>query len=382
MYKNLRKLILSFLLITSLFLSTGFGPALLPSLQSAQEVIRITQVDTSQFPQVTLYIAVVDQDGQPVGIDPGRIVIEENGVPIPLDQVQGIDEVGPLSTLLVMDVSGSMFAAGKLEAAKAAARAFVDQMRPNDLVGLISFSTKIEYVQPLTSNQSEMFNAIKRLDARGDTAMYDALAEGIEILENVEGRKAIIALTDGLDNRSVHTPEDVIFNIGPSGLSISTIGLGDPEHGAGAVTALDEDALIYLAENAGGLYGYANDKAGLSRLYQRYAIALQSEYVLTYTSPSTLRDGVNRALSVTLTDASGTAELDAEQAVYNPGGLVPEVAGAAPWPLFFTILAGMLLLLFVPLLINNVLALAPGKPGGGGGRKKLGKKRSRIKLKD
>lgn len=379
MYKNLRNLP-SYILIVSLFLLTGFGPVLQPNLQGEQEIIRITQVDTSQFPQVTLYIAVVDQNDQPVGIDPSRIVIKENNAAIPLDQMQGIDEVGPLYTLLVMDVSGSMYGE-KLDAAKAAARAFVDQMRPSDQVGLISFSENIEYVQPLTSNQTDMINAIKRLEALGDTAMYDALAEGIDILEGVEGRKAIIALTDGLDNQSANSPDEVLFYIGPAGLSISTIGLGDPEHGAGAVSALDEDALIYLAENAGGLYGYANDKAGLSALYERYAIALQSEYVLTYTSPAALRDGVNRSLSVTLTDVTGSTELGGEEAVYNPGGLVPEVAEPAPWPLFFTLLGGLVALLFVPLLFTSVSSVLPGKSGGGG-KKKFGKKKSRIKLKD
>jgi len=252
-------------------------------------------------------------------------------------------------------------------------------MRTGDQVGLLTFSTEIKYVQAVTTDRRAMVNAINALIGIGDTAMYDALIQAVDILETMDGRKAIIALTDGLDNQSAAVPEDVLKRIGPSGLSISTIGLGDPEHGPGAVTALDEEALMYLAENAGGLYGYANDEASLSNLYQNYAIGLQSEYVLTYTSPSALRDGVNRALSVSLSDPSGTVGVNGERVVYNPGGLVPEVSEPASWPLFFSLLAGLVVLLVLPWAVNRVVAVSQGSGGGG---RKLGKKRSRIKLKD
>ena len=363
------------LLLTPIFL-TGFSPQDQTGQEGQEnEIVRITQVDTTEFPQVTVYISVVDQDGQPVGVEPSRIVIAENGVPIPLEQTQGVGDVGPLTTLLVMDVSGSMYADGKLEAAKAAARAYVDQMRSGDQVGLLTFSTEITYVQAITTDRQEMTYAINGLVGIGDTAMYDALTQAVDILAPIQGRKAIIALTDGLDNISATTPENVLQQIGPAGLSISTIGLGNPEHGSGAVSALDEDALVYLAENAGGLYGYANDEASLSNLYQNYAIGLQSEYVLTYTSPSALKDGVNRALRVSLGDSVSNGQ----RVVYNPGGLVPEVSEPAPWSLFFTLLTGMIVLLLLPWVFGRAAALGQR---GGGGRRRLGKKRPSIKLKD
>ncbi|MGD8457866.1 MAG: VWA domain-containing protein [Anaerolineales bacterium] len=348
--------------------------------EQGEEVIRITQVDTTQFPQVTLYVSITDAAGNPIGVSPANIIIQENGVPIPLEQIHGVGEVGPLTTLLVMDVSGSMHTDGKLEAAKAAAHSFIDQMRAEDQFGLVTFSTEITYAQPITTDRNEIKAAIDRLVGRGDTAMYDALSQAVDILEAAAGRKAIIALTDGLDNRSVSTPEEVISRIGPAGLSISTVGLGNPEHGTGATSALDEDALIYLAENAGGLYGYANDETNLRTLYQSYAVGLKSEYVLTYTSPSQLRDGVNRALTISLADRPSAAFSTSEgETVYNPGGLVPEVAEPASWPLFFGMLGGLLVLLLIPGLVNRVVSVAPG---GGRGGKKFGKKKSRIKLLD
>jgi VWFA-related protein len=384
MRKKTKNIQLAFvaLSIFALLFTSGFNPpAQARQSEQGEEVIRITQIDTSQFPQVTLYVSITDAAGNPIGVSPSNIIIKENGVPIPLDQIHGVGEVGPLTTLLVMDVSGSMHTDGKLEAAKAAAHSFIDQMRPEDQFGLVTFNTEIEYVQPITTDRAEITKAIDGLIGIGDTAMYDALIQAVDILEAVDGRKAIIALTDGLDNRSVSTPEEVINRIGPAGLSISTVGLGNPNYGPGATSALDEEALIYLAENAGGLYGYANDEDSLRNLYQSYAVGLKSEYVLTYTSPSQLRDGVNRALTVSLgNQPAGLSSTTEGETVYNPGGLVPEVAEPASWSLFFAMLGGLLILLLLPGLVNRVAAMAPG--GGRGGKKIGKKKKSRIKLLD
>jgi VWFA-related protein len=332
----------------------------------------ITQIDTSEFPRVTLYISVVDAAGNPVEVNPGQLVIEENGVPIESGQIEGVGEVGPLTTLLVTDVSGSMNNGGKLAAAKAAARQYVEQMRPGDQAGLMTFNTSVNLALPVTTDQDALLNAIDSIRAQDNTAMYDALLEAVDLLENVSGRKAIIILTDGLDNISLAGEAEVISQIGPAGLSISTIGLGEPGQSTSAVTALDEAALTSLASNAGGVYGYANDEESLRNLYQQYAVALQSEYVITYQSPASLRDGVNRSLTVSLQDAAGAGLVSAEGAHYNPGGLVPEVAQPAPWSLFSSLLAGLLLLLLVPGLFGwfGGLELFKRKP------------KTRIKLKD
>ena len=260
------------------------------------------------------------------GVDANSIELKEDGQVINPTGIGGEGQIGPLTTLLVMDISGSMNTAGKLSAAKAAAIAYVEQVRAGDAVGLVSFNTQINYVQEITTDSEALIEAINGLRARDDTAMYDALAQGVDVLEGIQGRKTIIVLTDGLDNVSALTPDEVLERIGPSGLSISTIGLGDPTVGSGSLTALDEEALRRLAANAGGAYAFADDPDSLLAVYQRYGRALQSEYAFSYISPGNLRDGVNRALSVSLTDAATASVSNAQGAVYNPGGLVPEIA--------------------------------------------------------
>ena len=379
MRKHIHKLGHLGLIIIALVALTGFVPAQENDPTGSETSVQITQVDTSQFPQVTVYVSTTDANGEPVGVPASQLKLEENGVTINPDFVSGVGEVGSLSTLLVIDISGSMNSLGKLAAAKEAAKAYVNQSRPNDATGLLTFNTQYEYVQALITDNQALVEAIDGLTAYDDTAMYDALMYAVEILAPVSGRKAIIVLTDGMDNRSKAAPADVISSISPAGLSISTVGLGDPRHSEGNLRGLDEAALMELAERAGGVYGYAENAEGLRDLYERYGRALQSEYVLTYTSPSTLRDGVNRSLTVTLSDESSAAAAELESTTYNPGGLVPEVAQPASWALFFTLLAGLILLLALPAILGRAISLIrdPQKS-----KVKFTEQQSRIKLKN
>jgi Ca-activated chloride channel family protein len=315
--------------------------------------IRITQEDNSKFPQVTVYVSVTDASGEPLGANPNQIQISENGQVMKPEQISGSGDIGPLTTLLVMDVSGSMNNAGKLSAARAAAQAYIDQLRPGDKAGLITFNTKVTYLQTITGDHAALIQAIQNLKAKDDTAMFDALDQAIQILQDVSGRKAIIVLTDGLDNQSKHTADEINQAIGASGLSISTIGLGAP--GQGPYFGLDETALKSLAEKNGGIYSYANNSDDLRSLFQLYGRALQSEYRITYRSPLTLRDGVGRTLTVSLGSTASA------QVKYNPGGVLPEVGNQASWTIFVFVLAGLVILIFAPGVFTHLLARKTAK---------------------
>lgn len=340
---------LNYIFITILLLAISAWPFAAASAQGEAPQIRITQVDNSKFPNVTVYVSVTNAAGEPVGIDPATIQISENGqVMQPTDVQGGGEAVGeepiPVTTMLVIDISGSMDKNDKLAAAKEAAKSYVSQMRPADQAGLITYDTQVYTVQPITSDSAALISAIDGLKTGSDTAMYNALIEAEKALETASGRKAIIVLTDGLDNKSQSTAEDVIAGIGESGLTISAIGFGDVSTVGQA--GLDEAALKSLAEESGGIYGFATDTEALKGLYQQQSRVLQSEYRITYVSPSTLRDGINRNLTVSLTGAAVSTE-----GQYNPGGVLPEVSSRS-WSLFAIILAGLLVLLFVPMLFN------------------------------
>jgi len=359
-----------FILTLILLSFIGLQPLSQVAAQDEDTQVRITQVDNSNFPNVTVYVSATDTSGNPVGLNPETIQIHENGELMEPVNIQGGGtvvggEAIPVTTMLVIDISGSMDKNDKIGAAKEAAKAYVNGMRSGDQAGLITYDTQVYTVQPITPDVPALLEAISGLQTGSDTAMYNALIEAEKALEGVSGRKAIIVLTDGMDNQSSSTAEDVINGIGESGLSISAIGFGDTT--ATGQEGLDETGLVALAEAAGGQYAFATDAQTLSTLYRQYGQSLQSEYAITYVSPSTLRDGINRSLTVSLSEIGVLMEGE-----YNPGGVLPEVSRNS-WLLFGSILTAILVLLVLPGLFNrSVQAFTSSKPKS--------KAKGRIKL--
>jgi VWFA-related protein len=309
--------------------------------------VTITQVDNSSFPKVTVYVSVTNSAGEPVSINPSQLEIRENGKVIPFNDVETVGQVGPLTTLLVMDVSGSMEKGGKIESARTVAKEYINQMRDGDQAGIILFNTMVRTTQVIKGSKADLTSAVDLITPGGDTAMYDALLKAVEQLNSVTGRKAILVYTDGLDNRSTATAETVLSAIGKGGLTISTVGFGDASQELNSQGSLDEAALKKLAERSGGRYGYAENRDELSALYSSYGTSMRSEYELTYNSPSTLRNGLNRSLKVTIKGATQAAATT----TYNPGGLIPEVPIKGSWGLFIGLLLFLGVLAAVPLLV-------------------------------
>ena len=333
--------------------------------------LQITQVDTSEFPLVHVYVSAKDQAGNPVPVPVSGIELLENGSPISTQAIQGMDEVSSFTSLLVIDNSGSMNFSSKLDTAKQAASSYIEQMRSADQAGIITFNTQVQTVQEITSDKDALLTGINSIQARDDTAMWDALLQAVETLNPISGRKAIIILTDGMDNQSAATPEQILSTIGESGLSIFTIGFGTkPEEGTepDEYEGIDEQTLTDLAAQAGGIYGYVEDPEELVGLYSTIRESLQSEVVISYLTPQALRDGVKRALSVRLSGA-WQAQVGGSSSSYNPGGLIPEVPNPGNWGLFAILLGALILLLVIPLVWTAISA-------------KKKKKKIRIKLLD
>jgi VWFA-related protein len=350
--KNKHRIFKNTLIIVALAsMLMGFTPAKTVHPQGGDINVHITQVDNSKFPQVTVYVSVVDANGNPVVIDPKQLELRENGKVIPVNDIEGASQVGPLTTLLVMDVSGSMDKGNKLESAKTVAKEYIAQMREDDRAGIVLFNTMVRTSQVIKGNKAELSSAIDMISAGGDTAMYDALISAVGQLNKVTGRKAILVYTDGLDNRSKSSADNVISAIGSGGLSISTVGFGDASQGLGSQESLDAAALKNLAEKSGGRYGYAANQQELSELYASYGRSLRSEYELTYRSPSAMRNGINRGLQVTLKSLYGGVSQPVDSTTYNPGGLIPEVPVSGSWGLFFGLFVFLGLLAAAPLLL-------------------------------
>jgi len=341
-----------------------------------QRTVQVVQVDKARFPEVDVYVSVTDAEGQPVkNLGPEDFSLEEDGQPVSLTHVSRAGEQGPVTAVLVIDKSGSMNHAHKMKAAREAAIAFVQLMRPGDATGVIAFNTQVTTVQPLTEDKESLIEAIRSIEAVDDTAMYDALHAASAMLEPVSGRKAIIIVTDGMNTAGQRTREETLTLVGEQGISIYTIGLGDPSQGTETYAGIDEPTLKAIAEESGGIYTFAPNPEDLRSLYELLSLRIQNEYKLTYRSPNRLRDGTNRTVAVTVAAPSGPTEVTA---AYNPGGVIPEVEPRSTGGLFALILAVLAFLLVLPGVIGRVGVLVSGPSLTPGRAKASGQGKSRA----
>jgi Ca-activated chloride channel family protein len=341
--------------------------------QEESLTVQVVQVDESRFPEIDVYVSVTDADGEPVtDLKQENFRLEENGQRIRLADFSQAGEQGSITAVLVIDKSGSMDHAGKMEAARKAAVSFVGLMRPGDFTGVIAFDTEVTIIQPLTDDQETLVAAIESIETGSDTALYDALHAAADMLKEVSGRKAIIAVTDGMNTAGARTLDETLTMVDEEGVSVYTIGLGDPELGTSAYAGIDEETLQAIAQESNGIYQFAPDPEDLSDLYETLSYRLQNEYKLTYESPTPLRDGVKRDIVVSIVGTDGAAEVTAD---YNPGGVIPEVAPRSTWGLFAIMFVVLVALLAAPTVVGKAMALA----GGGGGRAKP-KAKGRVRL--
>ncbi len=134
--------------------------------------------------------------------------IYENGVKQSVEFFGTVEE--PFNVALLLDSSGST--AEQLEQIKAAALAFIENLRPQDKVLLIEFNDSVRVLSELTADRQSLRRAIAEIQSGEYTQVYEAVYTAVwEKFENVEGRKAVIIFSDGIDNASSEiTREDTL----------------------------------------------------------------------------------------------------------------------------------------------------------------------------
>lgn len=122
------------------------------------------------------------------------------------------DEQVPFNVALLLDVSPSV--QGSLEEIQKAALEFVRQLRSDDRVMIVSFDKDVHYHTGFSNNKRELESAIRNTETGSGTSVYDAVYEVVaEKLRAIEGRKALILLSDGEDTTSSHASYDEAINI-------------------------------------------------------------------------------------------------------------------------------------------------------------------------
>lgn len=314
-----------------------------PAADGVQATITWLDWQGTGFPRVEAHVSVVDSAGQPVrGLAADAFTLHEDGFAVPIQEFLGSGEQA-VTTMLVIDRSGSMDG-DKIIGARAAANVFVDQMRPErDRAGLIMFDHRVNTLQPLTNQVDALRRSINGIAVDGGTAFYDAVYQGLQGLQGENGRRIILALTDGLDTASSRTPQEIIQLAQTEGIAVYTIGLGQER---AIFSEVDGDTLRLIAAETGGEFHLAPSANELATLYQRIAEVVQNEYVLGYDSPSPNLDGTTRQVEATINRDVGSVTAVGNYAV---SGVLSSAFDMALFvPLFVGLLLVLLLLLLLP----------------------------------
>jgi Ca-activated chloride channel family protein len=152
---------------------------------------------------VTVPVSVLDRDGRFIpGLRKDDFRIFEDGTEQQVAYFAPVEQ--PFTVALVIDTSGST--RFKMEEMQDAAIAFLDQLRPADRVIVVSFDDQIRVLSEATSDRAQLRAAIRRTHTGDGTRLYDAVDLVIrQQLSPIQGRKAIVLFTDGVDTTSKHS---------------------------------------------------------------------------------------------------------------------------------------------------------------------------------
>ncbi len=276
---------------------------------------------------ITIPVSVFDRNGLYIpNIQQNEFSIFEDGVEQEIAYFGKTDK--PFTVALLLDTSLST--SYRIEEIRAAAKAFVDQLKMQDRVIVIEFDKKIKVRCRLTSDRSAIFRGIDKTDFGEGTSIYDAVDRTLKkFLKGVEGRKAVVLFTDGVDTTSdkatfdstlmfAEESDTMIFPIyyntfsenrlaaqnGPMGGTILDNILGGGQMGIGrgfsaAEYAVGKKYVEELADYTGGrVFRPESTPGGLTRAFEGIAEELRRQYNIGYVPISDAVPGQRKQIKV------------------------------------------------------------------------------------
>jgi VWFA-related protein len=278
--------------------------------------IVLNQIAMDQFPSVQVFVTVLKEGKPQSGLTAADFRVREDEVdqqPLTVES-----QLPPLSVIIAIDNSGSM--RPRLAETRQAAKSFLELLAPADSAQVVGFAQQVKILGPMSSNRSAAGKAIELTTARGNTALYDALFTSVDLLKDRPGRKAVVLLSDGVDDNGVgkqlskHSLQDVLQFARHVNVPIYAIGIG---------TEIDEALLSGFAQSTGGRYFLTPNPSELKNLYDQIGLQLAGQYLISYTS-NLPADGTTREVQVRYQDSMSAKSY---QALSNK-----EVAEATPAP--------------------------------------------------
>jgi VWFA-related protein len=245
---------------------------------------------------------LVTRKGTPLrGLRAEDFVVKDNGV---RQQVEVVDrEMTPTTVVLALDRSASV-SGRKLELLRAAARAFLGELRPQDEATLLAFDHRIELLHEPTTDRAAISGALDGLETGGASSVIDALYLSLERRWGT-GLPLVVLFTDGRDAGSWLENEDVLRAARESSTLLHVVGtesrglrMARSTRGAGFAPVFTESGYVYLlrrvAETTGGTYWAVDSDEHLEVTFRRVLEAANERYVLRYEPRGVARPGLHR----------------------------------------------------------------------------------------
>jgi Ca-activated chloride channel homolog len=253
----------------------------------------------SQTGYEQVIVTVTDQSGRYItGMQESDFRIYVDGIQRPVRFLRP-DLDTPVSVGIVVDASGSM--RRKIPQARMAIERFIGDLNPRDDIFLLVFSSRVFLLQPFTMNHSQVMDRLVLLRADADTALFDAIIDGLSIIERGRyEKKALLVVTDGMDNASRASLPQVVAEARRTGVLIYSIGIGDPERGVLGIGAfifsygnhVDAQTLRQLSNDTGArtyLLGKVGDGELLRQDCADISNELREQYTLSFVAPDPSR---------------------------------------------------------------------------------------------
>lgn len=261
---------------------------------------------------VTVEVSVLDNKGNPIPkIPQDRFRVLEDNTP---QKITGYS-VGeaPMTVCLVVEFSArfqQFYSWGWLQTLDAA-YGFVQTLRPDDYLAVIAYDMRPEILSDFSTDRGQAAEALQRLRIPGfsEANLYDTLVFTGERMQDIEGRKAIVLLSSGVDTFSKLTFDKARRAIQDNGVPIYAIGLLQSqrimaEPYMGPVTNLNflqaDSQMKTFASETGGRVFYPRFEGEMPGIFQAVQQSMRNQYVLTYQPTNQAKDGKFRKLKVEL----------------------------------------------------------------------------------
>jgi len=227
----------------------------------------------------------------------------------------------PISIGVIFDLSGSM--GNKIDKARLAALQFFKTSNPQDEFFLVGFNDRAQLVSRFTTSVEELQTRLMYTQAKGRTALLDAIYRGLSEMRNARNAKrALLILSDGGDNHSRYNESDVKSFVKESDVQLYAVGIYEPFGSRGRTPEeLSGPSLLNeLTELTGGRAFSVDNLNDLPDIASKIGMELRNQYVLGYRPNNRDRDGKWRKLKVRLQKTKGLPPLNvfAKSGYYAP----------------------------------------------------------------